>query len=168
MSGHTRSPGFEPGNHWNTCMRCGMDMRQSESNKEWNNLIVCEDCFEPRHPQDFVEAPVDDTAPKGLVTSELVGTNVELSLDVGDSDVTLTPGISSQRQGYSTTLTANRTVTLSTSGAINGSWFRIERYELSAYTIDVGGLATMPASTKYYVEVLHNGTTWTLLNSGAL
>ena len=33
--------------------------------REWNGLIVCGDCYEERHPQDFVRAKEDRIAPYG-------------------------------------------------------------------------------------------------------
>ena len=87
--------------------------------------------------------------------------------DIGDADITLTVG-DAPIQLYDTTLTANRTVTLSTTGATNGDKFRIVRTGLGAYTIDVGGLKTMPSATAAYVEVSFNGTAWILTGYGTL
>lgn len=40
--------GYQPGNHWVLCDRCGMDYRRSEIKKEWTGLMVCDDCWDPR------------------------------------------------------------------------------------------------------------------------
>jgi hypothetical protein len=56
---------YEAGDHWVECMRCGFDVRESNSKREWNGLIVCEGCWDPRHPQDFVRGRRDDTAARG-------------------------------------------------------------------------------------------------------
>ena len=165
---HGRNPGFVGGDHWNVCQRCGFDMRNSESLEEWTGLIVCGECYEPRHPQDFVLAPTDDMSPQGLTTSVPTSTDVVVGKDLGDTDVTLTYLIDPPRVKFATTLTANRTVTLDTSSAGYLAWFRIERYDTEAYTIDINGLVTMPVSTQYYAEVQYNGTAWVLLSSGAL
>ena len=46
---------------WNSiCDRCGFKLKASELQREWNGLMVCERCFEPRHPLDFVEGIPDD------------------------------------------------------------------------------------------------------------
>ena len=66
----SRSPGYIAGDHWNTCQRCGQDIRLSASRKEWTGLIVCKSCWEPRHPQDFVRGRAEDTRARGLVTGE--------------------------------------------------------------------------------------------------
>lgn len=45
---------------WNcTCDRCGKKKKASEVRLEWTGFIVCSDCFELRHPQDFVRARQD-------------------------------------------------------------------------------------------------------------
>jgi hypothetical protein len=41
------------------CDRCGFDFRLSQLKKEWTGKKVCRDCFETRHPQDFVRAVRD-------------------------------------------------------------------------------------------------------------
>ena len=87
--------------------------------------------------------------------------------DIGDADITLTVG-DDPIQLFSTTLTANRTVTLSTTGAANGDAFRIVRTGLGAYTIDVGGLKTLPSATAVFADVSYNGTAWILTAYGAI
>lgn len=59
---------YKPGDHNVHCMRCGRDYHESDMRKEWNGLIVCKRCWEPRHPQDFVRATKDKVAAEGLVT----------------------------------------------------------------------------------------------------
>jgi hypothetical protein len=88
--------------------------------------------------------------------------------DVGDADVTLTVGTSSPIQQYATTLTGNRTVTLETTDAINGDTFRIVRTGLGAYTIDVGGLKTLPSATAAWCDVSFDGSAWILTAYGTL
>ena len=50
---------------WKVCCdRCGFDKLSSELRKEWTGLRVCHECWEPRHPQDFVRGvPDDQTVP---------------------------------------------------------------------------------------------------------
>lgn len=48
---------------WNViCDRCGFKYKNNEVRKTWDNLIVCEPCFETRHPQDFVRSKPDEEA----------------------------------------------------------------------------------------------------------
>ena len=75
----TRSPGWEPGNHWVTCDMCGCSVRHKDVKKTWDGLVVCRDtCWEPRHPQDFVRGVPDDTSAKGLVRPEPQDTFVDV------------------------------------------------------------------------------------------
>lgn len=69
---HTRNPGYQAGNHWNTCMRCGFDVRSGDSKVDpWKNIIVCKDCWEPLHPQLYIKTEADDQAAQGLVTGAI-------------------------------------------------------------------------------------------------
>lgn len=67
---------------------------------------------------------------------------------------------------YSTTLTANRTVTLPDSGdrPYIGQRIRVERTGLGNYTLDVGGVVTLPVLTANSVEVYWSGSAWVLAN----
>lgn len=71
-----RNAGFRPGDYWMSCDRCGIDYRQSQMKKEWNGLIVCDECWEPRHPQDFVRASKDQIATPAGFTRPEVGENL--------------------------------------------------------------------------------------------
>ena len=91
-----------------------------------------------------------------LPSQRLVGTNI------GDNDVTLdTTDPFSQR--YASTLTANRTVTLPTT-EWNGLRFQICRTAATAgaFTLDIGGLYTIPADTNGTVTVMGTGSGWRL------
>lgn len=45
---------------WNLiCDRCSKKIKADESKLEWTGFIVCNDCYEQRHPQDFVKAKID-------------------------------------------------------------------------------------------------------------
>lgn len=45
------------------CDRCGFEYYSSQLRKEWQGLMVCDACYSPRHPQDFVRAVRDEQAP---------------------------------------------------------------------------------------------------------
>jgi hypothetical protein len=62
---HPRNAGYEPGNYWAVCDRCGIDHRISEMKETWDGLLVCERDWEPRHPQEFIRAVADKVAPDG-------------------------------------------------------------------------------------------------------
>lgn len=45
---------------WNLiCDVCSIKYKASTSKKRWDGFIVCPNCFEQRHPQDFVKASID-------------------------------------------------------------------------------------------------------------
>ena len=50
---------YIPGDFWRICDRCGKKIRQSLTRKTWDGLWVCENDWEPRHPQDFVRGVED-------------------------------------------------------------------------------------------------------------
>lgn len=93
-------------------------------------------------------------------------TRPTLSTDRGDANVTLVAGTDDPVQRFATTLTANRTVTLG--AGYNGAAFRVVRTGLGAFTLDVGGLKTIPSATAAFVDVAHDGTAWRLTGYGAL
>lgn len=91
-----------------------------------------------------------------------------VSADRGDTAQTLTVGTDASTQRWATTLTANRAITLSTTGAVNGDRFRVVRTGLGAFTLDVGGLKTIPSATAAWVDVEFDGSAWRLTGYGAL
>ncbi len=51
---------FVPG-QWNAiCDGCGRQFKSGELHRDWKKLMKCSQCWEPRHPQDFVRAKPDD------------------------------------------------------------------------------------------------------------
>tara|TARA_R110000751_G_scaffold249031_3_gene348780 strand:+ start:1658 stop:1972 length:315 start_codon:yes stop_codon:yes gene_type:complete len=75
---HTKSPGYQQGNHWVECQRCGFDYREDNMRMEWTGLKVCGDCWEIRHPQDFVRGVEDNQAAQGIVNT----VQAEITTDV--------------------------------------------------------------------------------------
>lgn len=45
------------------CDRCGFRFKSTQLRKEWQGLMVCKECWEPRHPQDFVRVPHEEITP---------------------------------------------------------------------------------------------------------
>lgn len=91
-----------------------------------------------------------------------------VSADRGDTSQTLVVGTDAPTQLWATALTANRVVTLSSVGAANGSRFRVVRSGLGAFTLDVGGLKTIPSATAAWADVEFTGSAWVLTGYGAL
>lgn len=62
------------------CDRCGFERPLIALRKEWTGLKVCSECWEPRHPQDFVKGvpdkqsvpdPRPDPTPVYLTTNQV-------------------------------------------------------------------------------------------------
>ena len=51
---------YKPGEYLFICDRCGTPYLSRDGLKEWNNLFVCKQCYEPRQPQDFVRGLFDE------------------------------------------------------------------------------------------------------------
>lgn len=90
-----------------------------------------------------------------------------LSTDRGDANVTLTTADEAE-QLFATTLTANRTVALPSAGMVRGERIRVVRTGLGAFTLDVGGLKTIPSATAAFVDVEYSGSAWKLIGYGTL
>jgi uncharacterized protein YfiM (DUF2279 family) len=90
--------------------------------------------------------------------------------NVGDADITLTPFASFTTNFYQSPLTANRTVTLSTTGAVSGIKFRITRGAGSsgAFSVNVGTGPLKALSTGQWCDVEYDGTQWRLAAYGTL
>lgn len=120
---------------WNAlCDRCGFKFKASELKEEWTGWMVCKECWEPRHPQDFIRGiPDDSSVPWSRPDSnadtsatDVNGGSIETinSIQlVDDADVTLTAGSDHIICEYYTALTSNRTVTLDTGNLVfNGDF----------------------------------------------
>jgi len=60
-----------------TCDRCSKKIKAHQAKHEWTGFIVCGDCYETRHPQDFVQARLDRiTVPFQRPIPTLLFTNV--------------------------------------------------------------------------------------------
>jgi hypothetical protein len=88
----------------------------------------------------------------------------------GDNNATLVIGNDASTVRFATALTANRTVTLPATNVYDGARYRIVRTGLGAFTLDVGGLKTIPAATAAYVDVEYDGSgsAWRLTGYGTL
>ena len=50
---------YKHGDYNAICDQCGFKFKASQLQMTWDGFFVCEKCWEPRHPQDFVRAKVD-------------------------------------------------------------------------------------------------------------
>jgi len=86
-----------------------------------------------------------------------------------DASVTIQVSQSNARALPSATLTANRTLTLATTGANTGELIRVSRLDVGAFTFAVvnggpggGTLYTFPVSIAREATFVFNGTNWAL------
>lgn len=152
----------EPG-AWNAlCDRCKFKFKNYELKKTWDGFYVCEECWEPRHPQDFVRGVEDNPSVPWSRPDDNPDDGITY---VGDADTTLDSS-SDTMQVYSTDLTTNRTVNLSISfdAQDTGKRFQIFRRDGGAFDLDVGGLQTVASGQKGEVTVEWTGTGWQLIN----
>lgn len=72
---------YIPGDYYVICDRCGFKRRVSTTRMTWDRLLVCfPECWEPRHPQDFVKAKADkQTVPIARPDQSFSMTALELS-----------------------------------------------------------------------------------------
>lgn len=101
----------------------------------------------------------------------LQAVNPSVSTDNGNAAVTLTAGKNAITQLFNTPITADRAVTLSTTGAYTGAKFRIVRRTgcTGAFNINVGtGPLKALATAGTWCEVEYSGTAWILTAYGAL
>jgi len=106
----------------------------------------------------------------GVVQDVVPPLPINVSATRGDNSVTLRAGVDEEIQRWSTTLTGNKTVTLSVVGAWEGAHFRIVRSGLGAFTLNVGGLKTIASATAAFVDVHYSASAsgWVLTGYGTL
>lgn len=93
-----------------------------------------------------------------------------MSSDNGDASATLTVGSSARTQRWATVLTADRTVTLSTTGAYTGARFRILRLEaatgLFSLIISAASATIARLAPGQWCDVEYTGSAWIVVASG--
>jgi hypothetical protein len=109
---------------------------------------------------------------QGFVSSAIVPSN-KVGMKTNASEptaVTLVAG-DPEIQIFTATLTANRTIALSTTGARLGDKFRIVRLAGTpgAYTLTIGtGFKVIPSSTNAFVDTVFDGSAWQLTGYGTV
>jgi hypothetical protein len=54
-----RADYFRDGDFNRICDQCGRKFKASDTAMQWDGVIACSDCLDPRHPQDFVRGKRD-------------------------------------------------------------------------------------------------------------
>jgi hypothetical protein len=113
------------------CDRCGFQFHHFDLKKEWTGLMVCYDCHEVRHPQDFVRGvPDNPSVPWTRPTS--IPPTIEYN---DDTTKTLVSGTNLNIQDWNTDLTHARVVTLSAANAKKGDRFIIYKTGNDEFTL---------------------------------
>lgn len=163
------------------CDRCGFKFKAHQLKEEWNGLMVCSECWEPRHPQDFLRGiPDDPSVPWSRPDSDADTSATDIdgnSLStinsiklVDNANLTYIWGTYHPVVEYYTELTNNRTLTISALGSPK-SGDRIIVYRTAggdgtlAITAAVGGaIKTIPASVNAVVISEYTGSLWKLVD----
>ena len=107
---------------WNAdCDRCGFEFKSCDLKKEWTGFMVCFDCYEPRHPQDYVRSVPDDSS----VPWTRPGVVPDSTESNGDVSKTLIVDTNTNIQTWNTELTEDRVVILATDNVQKGDRFII-------------------------------------------
>lgn len=67
---------YVPGDFYRICDRTGFKVRASATRKQWDDLIVRDESYEPRQPQDYVTGVVDEQwveDPRPVQSASFVG-----------------------------------------------------------------------------------------------
>lgn len=153
------------------CDVCGFRFHASDLRKRWDELMVCKDDWEVRQPQDFVKGLPDNsnvpwsrppsTADSSYTDAGGTAHTTDNTPDLyGDESATLTAGTTSTIVDWNTDLTTDRTVTLSTSGAIKDDRFTIYRTGGGDYDLIIGSIQTTPVPS--ITGIRFNGSAWEL------
>ena len=84
---------YIPGDYYQICDECGRKIRNSESRKRWDGLIVCPADYEERHPQDlFNDAVTDkqsvaDARPRPNSSQLYISTEIATAAVAGDTTI---------------------------------------------------------------------------------
>lgn len=124
-----------------------------------------------------LKGAVATTTVKGLMSAAdklfLDRTHEAAGANLGDADATIQIGAGTWRKLPASTLSANRNLTLGTTGAVAGDQITITRLDATANTFAIinggagaGTLFTMPASKVNFVVCQFDGTNWFLRQMG--
>jgi len=74
--------GYVSGDHLVICDMCGFKYYRSECRFNYRNLLVCEKCWEPRHPQEKAGRPLEGRQLVKDIRQE--GTGYDTFIEPGD------------------------------------------------------------------------------------
>lgn len=62
---------YKPGDWLALCESCQFEKYASELRKRWDGFMVCEECWEPRHPLDFLKVKPETAFPSFINKEDL-------------------------------------------------------------------------------------------------
>lgn len=99
---------YKPGDWWVYCDVCDKKIKASKSKHRWDGFLVCDSCFETRHPQDFVRTKNDKiSVPFSRPPKDELFTNVTYTVSLS-----CTPMTSSGNAGIGTAGCARAGITI--------------------------------------------------------
>lgn len=89
--------------------------------------------------------------------------------DARDANVvTALAATDNRTQRFTVALTANRTISLPTTGMHTGQHFRINRTDTAAFTLAIGTLFTFASGVSGWLDIDYTGTAWVMTARGPL
>ncbi len=80
MIDKVRKPELRLGEHLFICDRCGWTYYSSDKRIEWNGVVVCKDCYDPKHPT------IGQRIPSIYNESAIRNARPDVQLEVGGGD----------------------------------------------------------------------------------
>jgi len=74
---------YIPGDNYGLCGECGFKFHTSELKRRWDNLYVCKEDWEPKHPQESVRAKADKIRPD-IISPESTDSFIETPITQDD------------------------------------------------------------------------------------
>jgi len=115
-------------------------MKASDLRRRWDNLMVCDKCYEPRHPQDFIRA-IPDMQRVPFVRPEASDTFVSTGF--------ATASITSPLTGATVTGSVDIDVSVSTLAALRTIKFYVDSILTSTYTVSYSPSASLTSFFGY-------------------
>ena len=77
--GVSKNPGYRASSHWAVCDSCGFQFRAEDLRETWDGRWVCEDDWEPRHPQEFLRVKEEKIAADQPLREDNTDTTIDVT-----------------------------------------------------------------------------------------
>lgn len=154
---------YIPGDWWVICERCGFRYRKSEMRKEWTGLLVCaKNCWEPRHPQDFLRAVLESQPDPEFINPPNDASQIGQPGQITETTTLTSTSDSYQYIGH---LDSTIDITLSGTGFDEGDEFFIIQYGSAPYIIYVKNDDATPVTLATIEALQHKKLTFEYVSS---